>query len=123
MAYLRPRRIQRSNGSTNPLLGRLYSAAALPAWPPLGTGAGAGVGLAAPDGALQAVEALPHNQLLVHLAGRPRDRRAPPRTTAGHTGPHVTSRGELQTSHEEPMKTPVSILIQLIIDRCQSSVR
>ena len=46
--------------------------------PTLGAGAGAGVVVAASDGAPQALEALPDDQLRVRLACGPGDRRAPP---------------------------------------------
>ena len=52
----------------------------------LDAGAGTGVVLAAPDGAAQAVEALPDHQQRVHLACRPGDRRAPPGPTSCRAG-------------------------------------
>ena len=50
----------------------------------LGAVGGAGMVLAAPDGASQAMEALPHHQQRVHLARRPGDCRSPLGTSAGH---------------------------------------
>ena len=60
---------------------------------------GAGVVLAAPDGAPQAVEALLDHQQRVHLARRPGDRRPPPGPTTGHRERRMKQLGRGQRPH------------------------
>src|ERR1700739_1343686 len=74
-------------------LSRLHQAS-----PSLDAVAGFGMVLAPPDGAAQAVEALPHDELRVYLARGPGDHCPPTWATAGHTGPHVMRQSDTATS-------------------------